>query len=165
MRVYDILIVVGGLALFARPSAGAVRQCALAKIDSALELHEALSLRAVAVVRRAADATDSQAALIAPDATFSLGAGDVGRLFASGVSGARQLAREMNADSYRFLGWDYMDGPASACTQHRVEVEFTDSAAKHVSRVEFTFDRGRVIKAVGWQRSFETGPLRDRATR
>jgi len=67
----------------------------------------------------------------------------------------------MQADSYRFLGWDYMDGPANPCSKHEVEVEFIDSQAKRVSRVEFTFEAGRVVSAVGWQRSFETGVMKD----
>jgi hypothetical protein len=165
MRVLSILIVVGSLALSTSPSASAVRQCPLEKINGARELHETLSLRAVEVVKRAANATDRQAALIAPNAIFSLGAGDVGRPLGLGVLGVRQLAKTMNADTYRFLGWDYMDGPVNSCTEHKVEVEFTDSAAKLLSRVEFTFDMGRVVKAEGWQRSFETGRLKDRTTR
>jgi hypothetical protein len=67
----------------------------------------------------------------------------------------------MHADTYRFLGWDYMDGPANPCSKHKVEVEFIDSQAKRVSRVEFTFEAGRVVSAVGWQRSFETGVMKD----
>jgi hypothetical protein len=66
----------------------------------------------------------------------------------------------MNADSYRFLGWDYMDGPASAYTTQKVEVEFIDSRTKGLSRVEFTFEAGRVVSAVGWARSFEAGALK-----
>lgn len=65
----------------------------------------------------------------------------------------------MNADTYRFLGWDYMDMPADPCAQHKVEVEFIDSQGKNVSRVEFTFAAGRVVNATGWERSFETGRL------
>ena len=65
----------------------------------------------------------------------------------------------MKADTYRFLGWDYMDGPADACSKRKVEVEFIDNQSKSVSRVEFTFEAGLVVSAEGWERSFETGQL------
>ncbi len=77
----------------------------------------------------------------------------------TGVDGARTLAHAMQADSYRFLGWDYMNMPADPCSRQKVEVEFVDSQAKIVSRVEFTFEAGRVVNAEGWLRSFETGRL------
>jgi len=65
----------------------------------------------------------------------------------------------MKADNYRFLGWDYMDMREDPCAKRKVEVEFIDSQGKSVSRVEFTFDAGRVVGASGWQRSFVTGQL------
>lgn len=136
-------------------------ECRLPEITGSRELHRVLSLRAVELVRRAEDQDDEQVSLVAPSARFSLGAGDVGRPLGTGVAGARQLARTMRADTYRFLGWDYMDGPENPCSKHKVEVEFIDSQAKSVSRVEFTFEAGRVVSAVGWQRSFETGVMKD----
>ncbi len=65
----------------------------------------------------------------------------------------------MHADTYRFLGWDYMDMPADPCSQQKIEVEFIDTQGKRMSRVEFTFKAGRVVSADGWERSFETGRL------
>lgn len=65
----------------------------------------------------------------------------------------------MKADTYRFLGWDYMDMPADAGSLQQVEVEFIDSQGKNVFRVKFTFEAGRVVSAVGWERSFEAGRL------
>ena len=69
----------------------------------------------------------------------------------------------MKADTYRFLGLDYMDMPPNACSKREieVEVEFINSRDKNVSRVKFTFevDRVRVVRAVGWEQSFETGRL------
>jgi hypothetical protein len=129
------------------------------KVTGSSDLQQVLSRRAVEIVRRAANPSDGQEALVDAKADFSLGAGDVGRPLGKGVAGARLLARTMNADTYRFLGWDYMDGPANACSRQKVEVEFIDSQSKLVSRVEFTFDAGRVVSAVGWQRSFETGRI------
>lgn len=128
-------------------------------ITGMAELDHFLELRAVEVVERAADQDAGLATLVAPSASFSLGAGDVGRPLGTGVDGARALTRTMNADSYRFLGWDYMDTPADPCAKLQVTVEFIDSRGKNVSHVEFTFEAGRVVAAAGWQRSFETGPL------
>jgi len=49
------------------------------------------------------------------------------------------------------------DMPADLCSKHKVEVEFIDSHGNSVSRVEFTFEAGRVVSADCWERSFETG--------
>lgn len=150
----------------AAASAGAA--CPLAKIASVLELHEVLSLRAVEVVELAsqADGRDSRlAALVAPSASFSLGAGDVGRPLGTGVDGARALAKAMNADTFRYLGWDYMDGPAKPCASQKVTVEFVNSRNKSLSQVEFTFEAGRIANAAGWSRSFETGALKSARAR
>lgn len=69
----------------------------------------------------------------------------------------------MKADTYRFLGWNYMDMPPNACSKREVEVEveFIDSQGNYVSDVKFTFETSRVrlVSASGWQRSFETGRL------
>jgi len=65
----------------------------------------------------------------------------------------------MKADTYRFLGWDYMDMPADPCSKRKIEVEFIDSQGRKVFRVEFTFEAGRVVSANGWERSFEAGRL------
>lgn len=103
--------------------------------------------------------------LVDPSASFDLGAGDVDRPLGTGVAGAHELALTMQAGTYRLFGLDYMDGPADPCSRHKVEVEFIDDQAKVLSRVEFTFEAGRVTSATGWQRTFETGPVGDAAAR
>ena len=158
MRMSRCLVFVG-LALAAGPVLAGSSDCGLPEITSSRELHQFLSLRAVEVVRRAANLDDRLATLIDASASFSLGTGDVGRPLGTGIDGARELARTMNADTYRFLGWDYMDMPTDACSRQRVEVEFIDTQAKNVSRVEFTFESGRVMSASGWERSYQSGRL------
>jgi len=148
-----------GLVLVTGPSFAEPFGCGLPEITSSRELHQFLSLRAVEVVKRAANRDSELAELIAPSASFSLGAGDIGRPLGTGVDGARELARTMNADTYRYLGWDYMDMPVDACSSQKVEVEFIDSQSKNVSRVEFVFESGRVVSAAGWERSYEAGRL------
>jgi hypothetical protein len=167
MKVFYCALSLASALVVAIPANAAVdRTCGLSTIDSARELNRLLSLRAVEVVQRASQPNvggdAEQEAVVAPSATFSLGAGDVGRPLGTGINGARALARAMNADTYRFLGWDYMDGPANACAKHKVEVEFVDSRAKSLSRVEFTFDAGRLVSAAGWSHSFEAGLLASR---
>ena len=76
-----------------------------------------------------------------------------------GVAGAVAMAKRMNADQYRFLGWDYMVRPANGCDKGEIELEFIDSTQDWVSRVKFSFENGRVVNAQGWQRSYQTGPL------
>jgi hypothetical protein len=158
MKTHQWLVCMG-LAIAAGPALAGPPGCGLPKITGSRELDQFLSLRAVEVVRRAASPDGGLVALVAPSASFSLGAGDVGRPLGTGIDGARELAQTMRADTYRFLGWDYMDMPADPCSKHKVEVEFIDSQSKHVSLVKFTFDAGRMVSADGWQRSFETGRL------
>lgn len=98
--------------------------------------------------------------MVDPAAEISLGAGDVGRPLGTGTTGLRALALEMNADSFRFLGWDYIPMPIDTpCGKHKAEVEFTDSRRKNVFPVTFEFEAGRMVGAKGWTRSFEAGEV------
>lgn len=66
----------------------------------------------------------------------------------------------MKADTFRFLGWDYIPTAVKdTCALHKVDVEFTDTRGKNVYPVSFTFKAGRLIAAAGWSRSIETGPV------
>lgn len=134
--------------------------CDLRSVQTARATHDALGRRAAMIVARASSADDMRmSAFVDPSASFDLGAGDVGRPLGQGVAGVRALAAMMKADQFRFLGWDYMDSPADACGKRSITVEFIDTTDRLVSQVEFAFDRGRVVKAKGWQRSFEAGSL------
>ncbi|MCF8505677.1 MAG: hypothetical protein K9G59_12255 [Caulobacter sp.] len=53
-----------------------------------------------------------------------------------------------------------MDGPAEPCGTNKVSVEFIDTAARQISRVDFTFNNGQIVEGEGWARSFEAGSLR-----
>lgn len=158
MKMHRRLVSIG-LVLVASPAFAGSSACGLPKMSGARELNQFLGLRAVEVVRLAASSDTGLAALVIPSAKFDLGAGDVGRPLGAGVSGARMLAQTMKADTYRFLGWDYIDMPVDPCSKRKVEVEFIDNQDKNVSRVEFTFEAGRVVSAEGWERSFEMGRL------
>ena len=137
-------------------------RCDVPMVEYVGDLQTVLSRRAVEVVDRAVhlqggpDARLQQ--LVVPSAAFSLGAGDVGRPLGKGVDGARALAKEMNADTYRFLDWNYIPTPVKdRCASQKVEVEFTDTRGKNVYPVTFTFRQGRVIAAEGWSRTYQTG--------
>ncbi len=137
--------------------------CDLAAIKTARASYEALSRRAVQVIALAVPKSSRSGArlktLVDPSASFALGAGDVGRPLGSGIAGVSALARTMNADRFQYQGWDYMDGPAEACASQKVTIDFLSSADHSISRVEFTFDRGRMASGKGWQRSLESGPI------
>jgi hypothetical protein len=142
----------------------AIDRCDIYGVKTEGELQYLLSRRAVDTVRLAAAARSGHDPLLAhfitPAATFSLGSGDVGKPLGVGVAGARALAREMNANTFRFLGWDYIPTPtASPCGSRKVEVEFTNTRSRNVFPVTFTFEAGRVVSAAGWARSFQTGPI------
>lgn len=117
IKMHRLILFVGTI-LAAGPTFAASTRCDLHAFTSSRELHQYLSLRAVEVVKQAANPDGALAELVAPTATFNLGAGDVGRPLGTGIDGARELARAMNADTYRFLGWDYMDKPPNACSMH-----------------------------------------------
>lgn len=138
--------------------------CGLPSVRYMGELQSILSRRAVEVVNRASRLKTGHdprlEQLVAPSAEFSLGAGDVGRPLGKGVNGARALALEMGADTFRYLGWNYIPTPVDAlCGPHKVEVEFTDTPGKNVYPVTFTFQKGQIVSAAGWSRTFETGTL------
>lgn len=144
----------------ARP---AMAPCEVSDARTQGELQARLSRLAVEAIRRAGtQGRDSRLEqLVAPSASFSLGAGDVGRPLGTGTDGARALARIMKADRYRFLEWTYIPTPvADPCAAQKVEVEFTDSAGMTVYPMSFTFDAGRIVAASGWTHAFESGPLR-----
>lgn len=138
--------------------------CEVAAAKTVGEVQAKLSRLAVEAVSRAAetggDVDDRLQQLVTPMASFSLGGGDVGRPLGLGVAGLRIMAREMKADTYRFLGWDYIPTPvADPCGQQKVEVEFIDTRGRNVFPVKFSFQGARIVSAEGWSRSFVTGPI------
>lgn len=147
------------MALAVGPAFAGPSGCGLPVISGSSELRQFLSLRAVDAVKRAASADDGLAAWVDSSASFGLGSGDVGRPLGTGVEGARVLAQIMKADTYRFLGWDFMNMPVDPCSKHKVEIDFVNSQSKRLFHIEFTFEAGRVVNAEGWERSFVTGRL------
>lgn len=137
--------------------------CDLRAIRTAKGAHEALSRRAVEIISIAskpdANAKAELEALIEPSAPFTLGAGDVGRPLGRGPNGAAAMAKAMNADSYRFLGWDYLDSPADACADRKVTIEFSNSKLGRQAAVEFAYSNGRLALAKGWEHSVEAGSM------
>jgi hypothetical protein len=142
----------------ATPTSG----CDLGNLNSSRAVYEALGRRAIDII--AAGSTGGQRAddlldrLVDPSASFDLVIGDVGSP-GIGAAGARALAKTVNADEFRFLGWDYMDGPAVACREQKVTLDFISSRRHRLSRIEFTFYQARLMAAKAWQRSFQSGPL------
>lgn len=149
-------------AAHAQPSAD---DCALPKVEYIGDLGIVLGKRAIEAINLAAgrwplEENSQLAALILPDAEVSLGAGDVGRPLGFGPYGLRRMVREMHADSYRKLNWDYIPTPVGdPCGEHKVEIEFTDSKTQHVFPVTFVFKNGVIASAKGWTRSFASGPI------
>jgi hypothetical protein len=166
MKVRHSILTLGALAL-AFPSAAAAQEaaCIQSAKTNARDVQRHWSREAVEIVKRASSSTwrtdPRLSRLVRDSAPFTLGSGDVGRELGSGVRGAHALAKLLNADTYRFLGWDYMLIPADICSSVEVEVEFVNSRDSQLARVKFTFERGQLVKATGWERSFESGRLRD----
>ena len=84
----------------------------------------------------------------------------MGRPLGVGFIGAEELAREMHADSFRFLGWNGIPAPVyDACGTQKVDIEFVDTKTKTVSPISFTYEGGRIVDASGWLLPFEAGPV------
>lgn len=155
------VILVGSSTAIAAP---VVHGCDLPSVKYVGELQSILSRRAVEVVNRAARLTGGTdlrlQELVAPSAAFSLGAGDVRRPLGTGVTGARALAKEMKADRFRYLGWNYIPEPVKdPCASQKVDIEFTDTRGRILYPVTFTFAAGRFVAAEGWSRTFDAGPV------
>ena len=160
VRLAVILVASSSSVTSAAPSDS--NSCPLAKITGARELQSVLSKQAVEIIKLAAGSpadNERLSTIVSPSASFSTGGGDVVVPLGVGVEGARALAKNMEADTFRYLGWDYLDMPADACSLHVVTVEFVDGRSNTVSTVEFSFDRGLLVKAKGWSRSFEIGSM------
>lgn len=164
MRVWFFALLVffadAGTAAFAETTANRCDLSGVARIDT---LQARLQDRAVETVNLAASGIEESRLqqVIEPSATFSSGGGDVGIPFGTGISGFNALVKHMNADTYRLLNWDYI--PAAVpdpCGTHEVSVEFIRSADKVLFPVKFTFNAGRIISAIGWSRTFSTGPVK-----
>lgn len=162
------LPVLAALALIAFPgvamAANTAQSCDLPAAKTIGELHYNLSQRAIEAVGYAAetshDSDDRLQPLVTPKASFSLGSGDVGNALGTGVPGLRALAGAMKADTFRFLGWDYIPTPvANPCGEQKVDVEFINTRARRVFPMTFVFQSGRIVSAQGWSRSFVTGPI------
>ena len=164
MKALGLAIAILSLGSSGAIAAPAADRCDLPAVKYMGDLQSVLSRRAVEVVNRSASLRSGDDVhlrrWIAPFADFSLGAGDVGRPLGKGVSGAQALAVEMKADTFRYLGWNFIPTPVEApCASQKVEVEFTDTRGGKVYPVTFTFKDGRVVAAEGWSRTFEAGPL------
>ena len=98
--------------------------------------------------------------LIAPEAKFSLGSGDVGEPLGSGLEGAAAFSASLNAASYQISGWDTVPFPVeNPCAKHTARVTFYDAARRNGAIVDFIFEQGRLIEADGWWRSYSYGTI------
>ena len=96
------------------------------------ELQASLGRQVIAAANFASSQSEVAAtkldALVARDAVFEMGASDVGRPFGQGPAGLRRLMSKLQADRYRFDGWDAMSRTEQPCGVHEVTVEFSSIA-------------------------------------
>ena len=128
------------------------------------QVYDTLAHRAADAVERAGQAgwksDPALAGLVAPDATFGLGSGDVGIPLANGVAGVRAMAVAMQSNRYRFRALGGIPAPAQPCARQEVTVEFVNTVTHSSSTVTFTFMNGRIVRGAGWQGAFSAGPLK-----
>jgi hypothetical protein len=51
--------------------------------------------------------------------------------------------------------------PVDACSSQKITAEFVDNESKSVTKINFTFDEGKLVRADAWTDTFEAGPLTD----
>ncbi len=140
----------------------AAPSCDIANLRGANAVHEALGRRAIEIMGAAvtkgpkADAVLDK--LVAPSAAFNLIIGDVGSP-GTGIAGARSFADVIRADTYMFLGWDYMDIAVDPCGKRSITLDFINSRDKRIARITFVFEQAQLVAAEGWQHSFKSGQL------
>ncbi|WP_143023305.1 hypothetical protein [Sphingomonas sp. NFR15] len=166
MPTLILALLAASLTLAQQPKAADVARiaCDVPPVEYVGELRNILSYRAVEAISLAAAWDGKPAAklqrLIDPTALFSSGGRDVRLPLASGVAGAIALAREMKADTYRFVGWDGIPTPVQdRCGEQKIEVEFIDTSGGNLFPVIFTFNGGRIISANGWRHTYRSGPM------
>jgi len=138
--------------------------CGIPDAKYAGQVYDALAHRAADAVERAGQTGWTSdpvlSALVAPDAGFNTGSGDVGVPLANGPAGLRALALGMSANRYRFRALGGIPGPAQPCAEQKVELEFVNTRARTSTTVTFTFVRGRIVRGAGWQGAYSAGPLK-----
>ncbi|MET0307722.1 MAG: hypothetical protein ABW023_03350 [Sphingomonas sp.] len=169
MRKAFRITALGAISFAALPAAAqsslqAVSACPIAATKNIGELQALLSRRAVEIVERASAPSwkgDAQLrALLAPEAEFDLGSGDVGRPMGTGATGAHALAIHMQADAFRYLSWSGIPMETAPCGEQKVQVEFIKTGASELASVEFIFRAGLLVSAKGWSQWFVGGSLR-----
>jgi hypothetical protein len=157
-----------GLAIFtvcmSAPAPARASQCDFSAVSGWGELSDLLSQRAIQIVSHAATQgwqKDAKLrALMLPDAAFSLGASDVGRPFGQGVEAAHLLAKEIAADSYRYLRYSSIPMQVDPCAEHKITVDFLNTTHGDIATVEFVFRNGLLASASGWSTWFASGKMK-----
>lgn len=163
-RAAPIMLI--ALAAWTAPALAESPACDLMSITSAAQLDDVLKARAVEAIDIAAQpptpAREARlAALVAPDAVFSLAWLDVIDQYETrGPEAARSLADAMSATSFMTDAWGGPDAAvANGCVKTMVVVHFMHSASRSRSRIQFTFQDGRIVTGFGAGGSYETGRI------
>ena len=115
----------------------------------------ALSRRSVAIV--AGDAAAVR--FVSDEAEFMLVTGDVGETVGRGRVGAEALRKRIDAATYEYAPWVSVPEPTDPCAKQEVDVRFYDKSGESGTSVKFQYERGRLIRAQGWNIARVTGPI------
>ncbi|WP_461343097.1 hypothetical protein [Brevundimonas sp. GN22] len=148
------------IVLFGIWASAAEAGCNDGDIRNRAELWQRLTQRSVDIVSMLAVGDPTVEGLIAPEAKFSLGAGDVGEPLGNGLAGAAAFSTSLNAASYQIEGWDSVPFPVeNPCARHIARVTFYDATRQNGADVKLSFEQGRLIEADGWWRSYSYGTI------
>jgi hypothetical protein len=155
MRLTALIVATFGLAA----SAANARQCENSGATTVRDVNLILHERAAEILARAKSdgwSSDPQlVSLIAPDAEFNLGSGDVSSRIVAGPASMHRFAVIADADGYRYRPWSGPNYPANLCGEHKLKIEFYNSVSHLSSDIEFVFIDGRLTAASGWQQFIE----------
>jgi hypothetical protein len=139
-----VILAAAVAAICAAPISGADR------MDTKIDAYSRRSIQIVAIAQK--KDFKSLVKLVAPNAKFNIGRGDVGSDLGSGVEGAIAAGSEIyGAPRYRFRHrTGPPPGPDEPCSAIDVEVEFYSRDEQTVLPIKFSYDRGLLTSAQGW---------------
>ena len=117
----------------------------------------AYNARSLEILRLAAAGADQELSeLVAPDAEFSLGSGDVGRPLGRGLTGATAMLADLQGTVPGYFATTELHPSTDPCADHNSTIEYVTPEGTRSAMITFHYSRGKLQSAAGWWRSTGT---------
>lgn len=151
------MMIVFGNPVDATPSCVPVDGTSRSQVQSSLSRR---AVKALELVLRNDWATNKELRrIVSNSVSVRGGVGDVGLPLPSGLASLHHFSRRIEATSYRYSEWQYLDGPWDGCAKQEISVEFLDEKSGRSWPVTLEFEDGRLQSFQTWQRRMVSGPL------